>query len=338
MQEIFAQFLHPSDQSVNHGGQIFAIPSSVATHIEEPQEELVQESNLTLRQKQALEALFLFHQATADLLLRYLRLSPNSLRHLQKQLAALHPPEEKERYVEFIIPPKPHSSRFGSSPYIYTLGRRGYRYLKKQGFPVGRYRTDGVREEISLHHRLAVNEFLLNALLLTEDHPQDVQLLTHLHEQYWNGNPLKVQLPEEEKPVGLSPDLLLAFETYQPLNQHWLPIEINLSREWEKDWEKKVISYCYCLPAYRQRLGTDILTTVAVMVVSPTAFPRTLFAAETPELIKEREIEAARRLRRMETLKRWTEKLLEKMHLREEADLFSFSCAPLDELTPTELF
>jgi len=74
------------------------------------------------------------------------------------------------------------------------------------------------------------------------------------------------------------------------------------------------------------------------MVISPTTFPRTLFAAETPEFVKEREIEAARRLRRMETLKRWTEQLLEKMHLREEADLFSFSCAPLDELSPTELF
>jgi len=199
----------------------------------------VQDSDLTLRQKQALEALFIFKQATADLLLRYLRLSPNSLRHLQKQLSLLHPPEEKDRYVEFIIPPKPRESRFGSSPYVYTLGRRGHRYLKKQGFPVGRYRTDGVQEEIPFRHRLAVNEFLLNALLLTEDHPQDIQLLTHLHEQYWNGNPLKVQLPEEEKPVGLSPDLLLAFETYSPLNQHWLPVEINLSREWEKDWEKK---------------------------------------------------------------------------------------------------
>jgi hypothetical protein len=265
---------------------------------------------------------------------------PNSLRHLQKQLSALHPQQDKERYVEFIIPPKPQSSRFGSAPYIYTLGRRGHAYLKKQGFPVGRYRAvhEKMQEEIPLRHRLAVNEFLLKALQLAEDQPVDVQLLQHLHEQYWNGNPLKVQIPQEEKPAGLSPDLLLAFETYNPLNQHWLPVEINLSREWEKDWERKVVTYRYCLPAYRQRLGTDILTTVPVMVVSPAAFPRTLFTKETPELLKERALEATRREKRMQTLLHWTEQILDKLNLRNEADLFSFSAAPLDELSPTELF
>jgi deaminated glutathione amidase len=40
------------------------------------------------------------------------------LRHLQKQLTALHPANEKERYIEFIIPPKPQQSRFGSAPYV----------------------------------------------------------------------------------------------------------------------------------------------------------------------------------------------------------------------------
>ena len=176
-------------------------------------------------QEQALEALFLFKQATADLLLRYLRLSPNSLRHLQKQLYAMHPEQAEDRFVEFLYPPKPKASRYGSAPIVYTLARQGHKYLKQQGFPVGRYRApgEGVQQEIPLRHRLAVNEFLLKALLLAEEHPEDVRVLKHLHEQYWNGNPLKVQLPQEEKPVGLSPDLLVVFETYNPLNQHWLP-------------------------------------------------------------------------------------------------------------------
>src|SRR5437868_4172881 len=121
--------------------QIFAVHSSLQGGIERPREYMVRDVDLNLRQTQVLEALFLFKHATADLLLRYLRLSPNSLRHLQKQLAVLHPQQEKERYIEFIIPPKPKSSRFGSAPYVYTLGRRGHAYLKKQGFPVGRYRV-----------------------------------------------------------------------------------------------------------------------------------------------------------------------------------------------------
>jgi len=75
---------------------------------------------LTSLQQQALEGLAVFHHATADLLLRRLRLSPNSLRHLQKQLHVLHPKNEADRYIEFVIPPKPRESRFGSAPYVYT--------------------------------------------------------------------------------------------------------------------------------------------------------------------------------------------------------------------------
>lgn len=182
---------------------------------------------------------------------------------------------------------------------------------------------------------MAVNEFLLKALLLVEEFPQDLQLLKHLHEQYWNGNPLKVQKPREEKPKGLSPDLLLAFRSYNPRNQYWFPVEINLSREWEKDWIAKVELYRYCIPAYKERLGTDILTTIPVVVASPAAFPRMLYGTEPSE---QHQREATERQRRMELLKTWTEETLERLRMRREADLFSFTCAPLDELSPTELF
>jgi hypothetical protein len=55
--------------------------------------------------------------------------------------------------------------------------------------------SDSLKEDVPLRHRLAVNEFLLKALQLEADTLQDVQLFKHLHEQYWNGHPLKVQLP-----------------------------------------------------------------------------------------------------------------------------------------------
>lgn len=116
------------------GGQIYTLPYPVLPAVEQPEESAVQDKNLNLRQQQALEALFIFKQATADLLLEYLRLSPNSLRHLQKLLYALHPEQKELRYVEFVTPPKPKDVRFGSSPTIYTLGRRGHAYLKNRAF------------------------------------------------------------------------------------------------------------------------------------------------------------------------------------------------------------
>jgi len=92
------------------------------------------------------------------------------------------------------------------------------------------------------------------------------------------------------------------------------------------------------MPAYKERLGTNILTTIPVMVASASAFPRRLYTKETPELLREQREEAKQRTRRMELLKHWTEQTLERLHMRHEADLFSFSCAPLDELSPIELF
>src|SRR3712207_5749628 len=173
---------------------------------------------LTSLQQQALEGLAVFHHATADLLLRYARLSPNSLRHLQKQLHTLHPEIDADRHIEFVIPPKPRESRFGSAPYVYTYGKLGFQYLKERRLISGRYRVPeaGVNKAFPLQHRLAVNEFLLKALLLADDVP-DVRLLTHRHEKYWKGKALKVKLPGHRRRAGLSPDLLVAFETLTPV-------------------------------------------------------------------------------------------------------------------------
>jgi hypothetical protein len=344
MQEIFAQFpTPPTQQPAILEGQIFLVGYNHLQPIAEPLEEyeVVVPPAVTSRlQPKILQELSVFHHATADILLRKLHLSPNSYRHLQKQLAALSAEKPEDRYVEIIVPPRREESRFGSAPYVYTLGRRGYAYLRDKGVSVGRYRASDakVHKEFPLRHRLAVNEFLLKAFLLVDEHPYTLRLVNHLHEQYWNGNPLKIHKPGAEKPKGLSPDLLVVFESFTPFNQYWLPVEINLSREWEKDWVAKVELYRYCIPAYKERLGTDILTTIPVMVASPTSFPRMLRNNFSEEERKERQREAAERQRRMELLKKWTEETLDRLKMRREADLFSFSCAPLDELSPTELF
>jgi hypothetical protein len=266
-------------------------------------------------------------------------LRPASLRYLQKQLYALHPENPDDRYVEFIVPPRPRDTRFGSSPTVYTLGKKGYSFLRKKGKEVGRYRPPDTRlhEEFPLRHRLALNEFLLKAMLLKDEQP-NLELFEHKHETYWLAHPLKVTLPNREKPVGVSPDLLLAFATIKPFNQDWFLPEINLSEMWRRDWEEKVAAYLHCIPEYEKRFGTTVLTSIPVMVVSKLAFPRMLYVKPTEEYLRERQRERQRRQKRMHTLLHWTEVVLDKLNMREEADLFSFSCAPLDTLTPTELF
>src|SRR5215204_3986758 len=349
MPEIIAQFPIPSRQQIVSGGQIFAInfpPQQLTVPVKELA--LVMKApDLTARQIQILEELAVYQHATADLLLRRLRLSPNSLRYLQKQIYALYDPDKPEdRYVDFLYPPKHNPSRFGgSAPYVVTLGPKGFAFLRKRGVDIGRYRnsTSWVHEPFPLRHRLAVNEFLLKAQLLeTEQTPevQDTQvtLLKFLHEKYWNANPLKVQPSDAEKSQGLSPDLLLAFATQQPRELYWMLPEINLSEPWRKDWEAKVRLYRYCMPAYQERLGTRLLTTIPVMIASSSAFPRQVYAKETGEDRIERRREAQRRFRRMQTLLKWTENVLNRLNMRAEADLFSFSYAPHDVLSPTELF
>ncbi len=124
-------------------GQIFDVRYHAAEPIRETHKEslaMPAQSGITQLQANLLQELAVFHHATADLLLRRLQLSPNSYRHVQKSLQALHAEKPDERYVEIIIPPKRDDSRFGSSPYVYTLGRRGYSYLRKRGMAVGRFR------------------------------------------------------------------------------------------------------------------------------------------------------------------------------------------------------
>jgi hypothetical protein len=122
-------------------------------------------ASLNTRQIQVLEELAVYQQATADILLRKLGLSPNSLRYLQKQIYAMYAEKPEDRYVEFLYPPKQRASRFGSAPYMVTLGRRGYKLLRQRGHNVGRYRdpTSFVHQETTLRHRLAVIEFLCKA-------------------------------------------------------------------------------------------------------------------------------------------------------------------------------
>jgi hypothetical protein len=179
----------------------------------------VPQTELSKPQRESIEALGVFHHATADLLLRKLGLSEKSERYLQKELQKLHSANSRDSFVDILVPPK--QARFGSRPYVYTLGRQGVSYLRKRGFPIGRYRSDELHEGLPLLHRLAVNEFLLKAQLL-ETEVSGITLKHYEHEKSLNAKPVIVPVPGREKPVRLSPDLWLVFEKQEPWNAYVL--------------------------------------------------------------------------------------------------------------------
>jgi hypothetical protein len=72
-------------------------------------------NDLSKPQRESIEALGVFHHATADLLLRKLGLSEKSERYLQKELQKLHSANSRDSFVDILVPPK--QARFGSRPY-----------------------------------------------------------------------------------------------------------------------------------------------------------------------------------------------------------------------------
>ncbi len=86
-----------------------------------------------------------------------------------------------------------------------------------------------------------------------------MELFFHKHETYWLAHALSVVVPNREKPINVSTDLLLAFKNVRTGDQFWYLPEINLSEMYRWEWEKKVLAYCFAMPAYTKRFGTDVL-------------------------------------------------------------------------------
>jgi hypothetical protein len=112
MSETIAQFPILPHHPATVGGQIFAV-DSLAQQLATPVQELVPDvkpSELTQQQMQVLEELSVYQHATADLLLRNLRL--RSIRFLQKQIYAMYDANNPaDGFVQFLYPPKHNPQR-----------------------------------------------------------------------------------------------------------------------------------------------------------------------------------------------------------------------------------
>ncbi len=173
--------------------------------------------------------------------------------------------------------------------------------------------------------------------MLLEKNQPDFVLRQFVHERKLLSEPLKVEVPREQKATYLSPDSWLDIGQKSTRRRYCFCVEVNLTEINQRRWLEIVRKYLYCLPSYKERFGTDILT-VAVSVQSSTDFPVTSLTSLTPDEIEERKREAKSRTHRLKNLVQWTEAGLQAQNRRQDADMFRFSAASLDQLTYKDLF
>ena len=227
----------------------------------------------------------------------------------------------------------------GRVPEVYALSDLGISYLRSQQIVVfGKKRP---LDSFAKPHTLAVNEFLIKAKGVETVNP-NIELYDYTHEAEFLAHPILVAMPSHRK-VPLAPDLRLEYRGKNRGRMCWL-VEVNLTEVTKKVWQEKILTYLYCVPAYEQMFGTDILQ---VLVICGT---RDNFPVQSLPLAQQKGFErwkkahtlrgpqARDRLRRMRNLKLWTEELLIAEDAKEAADMFLFTDHALDRATPEHLF
>lgn len=149
--------------------------------------------------------LYQLHVATCDQLTR-LHYRPGSFKFVQKRLKALCDHD----YVQADAMP---TRRF-KSPYYYTLGAKGIRYLAEVGLDVSdAYRASKEVDKswLFLEHTLELNDVLISAALLHEQ-IAGVTLRTVVHERTLKRKPYKTVW--KGQPLALIPDAFIVFQLH----------------------------------------------------------------------------------------------------------------------------
>ncbi len=159
---------------------------------------------------------------------------------------------------------QPHYARTGSSPNVFRLATRGYRFLEELGVPTHHLPDEKPYSYLYWRHTLALNHALIAAELLTRLHPQ---LTIHrlVHERELKRMPVKVQLPAG-KVVSVIPDAYLQLheaERVGPGYWHDLVWELDMGTTEVREFRQKVAALiAYALGPYRQVMGAAGITIV----------------------------------------------------------------------------
>ena len=244
--------------------------------------------NLTQADEAILHSFILYPYLTIDQVTRF-HYRSGSATYVSTKLKTLA--EQK-----YLFRPKRLSA---TTPYVYCLGSRGVRFLRRQGVDVLFHPSE--HETLSypfLQHTLAVNEFLLAASLLPRAYPS-ITLFAIKHDLT-----LKCSLKR------VIPDGWMDFRRGSLQQCIWL--ELDRGTMEQKRFKKKIADLlAFAMHGYEEAFATPSLT---------IAFATT--AGET-------------RLTNMVT---WTQQELAEQRKQEEADLFRFATIPSGALDPTWLF
>ena len=244
-----------------------------------------------------LTALLFYHLLTAEQLCR-LYFARGSLTYVQTLLKRL----ADAGYVHRIVR---KTTRYGSAPLVYTLARKGLRYLEQAGVEVPtRHNPSELRQLSDLHvqHTLALNDLLI-ALSFVPVLKPHVTIARLLHERQLRRQPVYVKLPDGRR-RGIVADAWADLRLRSPsgaIEQLCLAVELDRSTTFQREWRSnKVQGYLACSQgdAYAKRFETTSLNVIVV-------------ATEGPQ--------------RVESLVRWTEAQLTEQGAQDLADLFWFT-------------
>ena len=212
-------------------------------------------------------------------------------------------------YLQRIVIP----SRLGNGPVVYTLARKGMKFLAEAGFSVPtRARPKDTQQQSYLFfsHTLAVNDVLISTELLSRSYPGSIELRQLLPELELKRNPVAVDDGAGGK-LTIIPDAYIDL-VLAGTERMCLALELDRGTEEQKKSRKKVRGLvAFAQGPYQQAYGTDALT---VCVVATPGQPR------------------------LRQLYEWTVAELTAIGQQGEADLFRFTTFNPATLPPEQLF
>ncbi len=260
---------------------------------------------LSLRDHDYLQAIKQHRGLTVEQMTRLLY-KPGSLTYVRvnaKELA-------QEKYLSRIHFPTVST---GASPFVYSLGIRGLRYLAECDSDIEGYRPLKSENYFILKHLLSVNDFAIAARLLPRL-THDVELVSWLHDWQLQHEPVSATINNTD--VSSVPDLWLDF-TVRAGSQKKpfaMPIWVEIDRgtEWGKRFKDKLTALVLLVTekAHEKRFGVQNITV----------------AFATPRSIKRRDL-----------MRQHIKTVLEELGKLRFAELFLFASLP-QELDPREIF
>lgn len=202
--------------------------------------------------------LYQLHIATAEQLTR-LHYSPNSIKLVKQRLKVL----ADHGYIQ---PDAIPTKRF-KSPYYYTLGTAGVRYLEGLGVDTNeawRASNEVDKHGLFIAHTLELNDVIIAAALLKTADPR-YYLESFIHERVLKRRPYKASLQGEHGPQTLTliPDAYLYFGNTENVRQHFsVLLEHDRGTEEQSHFKRKIRAYLAFIhaEAYRQMFDTSRIT------------------------------------------------------------------------------